>query len=61
MLIQQRAVQPLDDAVRLSTVKHLIPPAKRGGNQLTVEVPEVVNGIMYVLSTGCQWAGAGSA
>jgi transposase len=34
----------------------LIPPAKRGGNKRTVEVREVVNGLMYILSTGCQWA-----
>jgi len=32
-----------------------IPPAKRGGNKRTVNVREVVNGIMYVLGTGCQW------
>jgi transposase len=34
----------------------LIPPAKHGGNKRTVNVREVVNGVMYVLSTGCQWA-----
>jgi transposase len=34
----------------------LIPPAKRGGNKRTVDVRAVVNGVMYVLSTGCQWA-----
>src|SRR4051794_34289624 len=34
----------------------LIPPAKRGGNKRTVEVRAVVNGVMYVLSAGCQWA-----
>ena len=33
----------------------LIPPAKRGGNKRTVNLREVVNGLMYVLSTGCQW------
>ena len=33
----------------------LIPPAKRGGNKRTVNIREVVNGLMYVLSTGCQW------
>jgi transposase len=33
----------------------LIAPAKRGGNRRTVNVREVVNGLMYVLSTGCQW------
>jgi len=29
--------------------------AKRGGNKRTVDVREVVNGLMYVLSTGFQW------
>ena len=33
----------------------LIPPGKRGGNRRMVNVREVVNGLMYVLSTGCQW------
>ena len=36
-------------------VAPLIPPAKRGGNKRHVDVREVMNGIMYVLSTGCQW------
>src|ERR1700759_1035617 len=34
-----------------------IPRAKRGGNKRTVDVREVVHGVMYVLSTGCQWRG----
>src|SRR5277367_4610793 len=34
----------------------LIPPAKRGGNKRTVVERDVVNGVMYILSTGCQWA-----
>ena len=37
-------------------VAPLIPPAKRGGNKRTVDVREVVDGLMYILSTGCQWA-----
>ena len=32
-----------------------IPPAKRGGNKRTVKLREVVNGLMYILSAGCQW------
>jgi transposase len=32
-----------------------LPAAKRGGNKRTVDLREVVNGLMYVLSTGCQW------
>ena len=36
-------------------VEPLIPPGKRGGDKRTVNLREVVNGILYVLSTGCQW------
>src|SRR5271157_5174708 len=36
-------------------VEPLIPSAKRGGRRRTVVVREVLNGAMYVLSTGCQW------
>jgi transposase len=32
-----------------------IPRAKRGGNKRSVDERAVVNGLMYVLSTGCQW------
>jgi putative transposase len=33
----------------------LIPPAKAGGHPRTVNMREVVNGIFYVLRTGCGW------
>ena len=36
-------------------VEPFIPPARRGGRQRTVDVREVLNGILYVLATGCQW------
>jgi transposase len=36
-------------------VEPLIPPGKRGGGKRTVIMREVVNGLMYILSTGCQW------
>ena len=36
-------------------VAPVIPPAKRGGNKRRVDEREVVNGLMYVLSSGCQW------
>ena len=38
-----------------ANIEWLIPPAKRGGNRRHVDVREVMNGIRYVLSTGCQW------
>ena len=34
----------------------LIPAAKKGGNKTSVNVRTVVNGVMYILSKGCQWA-----
>jgi transposase len=39
----------------MGAVEPLIPTAKRGGNRRHVDVREVVNGLMYILSTGCQW------
>src|SRR5690349_22000180 len=36
-------------------VAPLIPPPKLGGNKRTRDMREVVNGLMDVLSTGCQW------
>lgn len=36
-------------------VEPLIPPAKHGGRRREVNVREVLNGLLYVLSTGCQW------
>jgi hypothetical protein len=32
----------------------LTPPAKQGGNKRTVVEREIVNGLMYILSTGCR-------
>ncbi len=50
----ERAPNDLMDG-EWALVEPLIPPARRGGNRRTVNVREVVNGLMYVLSTGCQW------
>ena len=41
--------------VEWAEVEPLIPPAKPGGNKRTVDIRQVVNGVMYILSTGCQW------
>jgi len=37
-------------------VKPLIPPAKSGGGARRVSMREVLNGVMYVLSTGASGA-----
>jgi transposase len=36
-------------------VQPFIPPTKHGGRKREVNEHEIINGIMYVLSTGCQW------
>jgi transposase len=36
-------------------VEPLLPPARPGGNKRTVVLRQVVDDIMYVLGTGCQW------
>ena len=36
-------------------IEPLIPPAKPGGNKRTVNIREIVNGLMYILGSGCQW------
>jgi len=33
----------------------LIPPAKPGGHPRRVDMREVINGILYVLRSGCTW------
>ena len=38
-----------------SLIAPLIPPAKRGGNKRTVDERAVVQGLLYILSSGCQW------
>ena len=38
-----------------AVVGPLIPPAKRGGRKRTKDERDLVNGLMYVLSTSCQW------
>ena len=43
------------DADALAAFKKTFPPGKPGGGKRTVIMREVVNGLMYVLSTGCQW------
>ena len=33
----------------------LLPPAKRGGRQRSVDLRAVVQALLYLLETGCQW------
>ncbi len=38
-----------------SLLSSLIPPARRGGRKRTVDVRAVIDGLLYVLETGCPW------
>lgn len=44
----------LSDA-QWAILEPLIPQAKPGGHPRTVEMREILNAILYVLCTGCQW------
>jgi len=36
-------------------LRPLIPPAKHGGRRRSVGEREIMNGLLYILTTGCQW------
>ena len=36
-------------------ISPMIPPARRGGRKRTANLREILNGIFYLLWTGCQW------
>ena len=36
-------------------IKELIPPAKPGGRPRSLEMRAVINGILYIVGSGCQW------
>jgi len=36
-------------------IEPLIPAARRGGRHRSVDLRAVLNGVLYVLETGCQW------
>ena len=37
-------------------IKPFMPPPKRLGRPRTADLREVVNAILYIATTGCQWA-----
>ncbi|MCK4752965.1 MAG: transposase [Planctomycetes bacterium] len=37
------------------TIEKVLPPAKPGGRPRTTNLREVINGILYLLRTGCSW------
>ena len=36
-------------------IEPMVPPEKHGGRHRTVDMREVINAILYILRTGCQW------
>jgi len=43
------------NGVEWSIVEPMIQSAERGDCECTIDVREILNGIFYVLLTGCQW------
>ncbi len=50
----QRYASDLSDR-EWAILEPLIPAAKEGGRRRRINMREVVNGIFYLLKTGCQW------
>lgn len=38
-----------------SVIAPLLPPAKKGGRKRTTDLREVLNGLLYIASSGCPW------
>ena len=51
-----RYASDLTDA-EWNLIEPMIPPARRGGRKRTANVRGILNGIFYLLWTGCQWDG----
>src|ERR1700694_1440694 len=49
-----RYASDLTDA-EWATLAPLIPAARRGGRRRTTDMREVMNALLYLLRTGCQW------
>jgi transposase len=52
---QQVAIPERFDQRRMAADRTFDSAGKSGGGKRTVIMREVVNGLMYILSTGCQW------
>jgi transposase len=42
-------------AAEWAAIEPLIPPARKGGRPRKTNMREAVNGLLYLLRTGCQW------
>jgi putative transposase len=49
-----RYASDLTDA-EFALIEPMLPPAKRGGRRRATDLREVLNAILYLLRTGCQW------
>ena len=37
------------------SIKHLVPPARGGGRSRTTDIRRVIEGVLYLVSSGCAW------
>jgi putative transposase len=52
----RRRLYPSDlTEAQWESIKDLIPSARRGGRRRTVDVRKVIDGVLYLINTGCQW------
>ena len=52
--LSQRYASDVTDA-EFALIEPLLPPARHGGRRRTTDLREVLNAILYLVRTGCQW------
>jgi putative transposase len=52
--LSERYASDVTDA-EFALIEPLLPPARRGGRRRTTDLRDVLNAILYLIRTGCQW------
>ena len=52
--LSERYASDVTDA-EFALIEPLLPPARRGGRRRTTDLRDVLNAIVYLVRTGCQW------
>src|SRR4051812_27933918 len=55
-VIDNRGLYPSDlTEAQWERIKDLVPRARRGGRPRSTDIRQVINGVLYLVNTGCPW------
>ena len=55
-IVQRKGLPyPSDPTNERALIEPMVPPPKRGGRRRPVDLPDVVQGLLQILETGCGW------